>query len=394
MVDYFVKLMSNTLSNTEKLFFISLVLTSGTLFNRELPIAAILMLLSFILLLNKKEIVLNKRCSSLIVCIAFYSCIWLIQNYIYGPFQIFNVIKYCCVLFMPIIVAYANKDKNEFYLRYIFRVILVFSFISNILFFINLLGFSLPSIPTSNPEKRTVFYIESFSESTHYGVGGFRNSGIYWEPGMYQIYMNLLLCFYLYSKEYKHRILIICYLIVSIITTGSVSGYLLCGLILGIYSLSNNSTFVLKLLIIGICAIAIILAIPYMVSMIETKMTVGESYSLRMTDLIDGFGIFLTKPFWGYGIVNEAYLNYSLAEYGLERGDSNGMINLLIDFGVLGCSICVILMCRFFRWITNNIEFKLALPLFAWLLISINTEPMTLHPFFFYLLGIGVSQTN
>ncbi len=60
-----------------------------------------------------------------------------------------------------------------------------------------------------------------------------RNSGVFWEPGAYQVFLNLALLFVMLDKTLKrqYQILLAIILTITIFTTYSTTGYIVCALV-------------------------------------------------------------------------------------------------------------------------------------------------------------------
>lgn len=160
------------------------------------------------------------------------------------PYFITVAIKIIEPLFL-LFVAY-NVDKKHFMNR-IVSCVLLFAIIS--------LGFYLIQIFDANILKRYLVRVPGWELSDFYGTlfytyrgvyAGFRNNGIFTEPGLYQMVLNAALMIELYFAEYlemtkKHYIMSILVLIITILTTGSTTGYMSLGIIFVGFLIRNNT---------------------------------------------------------------------------------------------------------------------------------------------------------
>lgn len=210
-----------------------------------------------------------------------------------------------------------------------------------------------------------------------------RMCGLFHEPGMYQVILNIaLLCAVddvLSNSFTLKKILQIVFLIVAIITTRSTAGYIVMCLVLGILYFRARRLMkkgYQKLLYYS--CVPIVLFIGYKIMMSEvvtTKLsTANISFSIRYNDLLSGILMMLKKPFVGYGYNSQLYEAVSL-RYGMD-GTSNGLIGVAMMFGIPTLLIFVWLLV----YNIKRTAWKIPLVL---LLIFILMEEMTESCFFF-----------
>lgn len=376
-----------------KLFIILIVLTSGTDIAFDSSIPMYLLFLTYILLISTKQISL-KHCNIAVIAIFLFFVIWIIQVIVNGGdlASMITVLKYTATIFMVFSFVLSRPDLREDYFEYLIKCLFAFAIISTILFALIIVGIQLPTIKTSSHNTTTVYYLEHYSHNPFYGLFGFRNAGIYWEPGMYQIYLNLLIVYALQKKEWSFakKILVTGFLILLVLTTGSVSGYLLTVALLVVNAVKNNNRIYIKIFVILFTVVALYYAFPYLENMINNKLTIGKSYDYRVSDIVNGFSLFKTKPIWGYGIVNKVYAQTIESTFGISRsGNSNGMMSILINFGLLGGAVYTFLFIWFFKYINSLMGKGSVLLMIFWLIISLNTEPISAHPFIYYIMSFG-----
>ena len=256
-------------------------------------------------------------------------------------------------------------------------------------------GVPIPTIESSSHTIPTFYYLGAAAYTEEYGFLGYRNCGIFWEPGLYQIYLNFALIYFLYSPKlfYKNKWLVVFYLIFSVYTTGSTTGLFLCAFIIGYYMIFNSKmNNAMKFIVI---TVAIVLSggviYSYLLLNLTTKMD-SASYLARMTDLTFGFEVFKEKPFLGYGIANDIYTAKFSAMFGIERGDSNGLMNLLISFGLIGLVVYVISLYRFAKSCVSIFADRVILLVLLWAIVSLCTEPISTHATVFFFMGIGLGN--
>ena len=227
-----------------------------------------------------------------------------------------------------------------------------------------------------------------------------RNQGLFWEPGILQIYLNML--FFLEAFVFKKSKLFLVLASVLILTTYSTTGLIL--LLFQSFFYFKNSFKNKKIL----APILIILLIPiYLVLSTNVKEKVsGEreaSFQKRMFDLTQPFFIALDYPLTGIGLDliqfqkkrQEFYIssnrlqsiNSSLGVQAkfetTEKGSSNSIMFLL---ACTGFPTTIILLFMFYK--QKIIKSKR----YIWLILltlSVISEPLLLRPFFFLFIISG-----
>lgn len=164
-----------------------------------------------------------------------------------------------------------------------------------------------------------------------------RNSGIFWEPGAFQGYLNLALYFCLFQeknggqKEKKNKIAI---LIIAILSTQSTSGYLVLAMIIMMYYFSKirrkavTWKTILLLILILIAGVALLYS-----PVVQDKFTDNSiSYSIRLNDNLSGLIAVFEKPILGLGYSSSEYTTI-LENLGIS-GNSTGLLIIFQEFGI------------------------------------------------------------
>ena len=227
-----------------------------------------------------------------------------------------------------------------------------------------------------------------------------RNQGLFWEPGILQIYLNML--FFLEAFVFKKSKLLLLLASVLIITTYSTTGLIL--LLFQSFFYFKSSFKNKKVL----APILIILLIPiYLVLSTNVKEKIsGEreaSFQKRMFDFTQPFFIALDYPLTGIGLDlvqfqkkrQEFYIssnrlqsiNNSLGVQAkfetTEKGSSNSIMFLL---ACTGFPTTIILLFMFYKQ-------KIIKPKrYIWLILltlSVISEPLLLRPFFLIFIISG-----
>lgn len=168
-----------------------------------------------------------------------------------------------------------------------------------------------------------------------------RLSGYFWEPGAYEVYLNLELFLYiLLKKDNKIQLAII---LMSIVFCQSAMGYLNCIILLS-YKIVNSSWYnrkfnvKSKMAVMMFIVAAILLAYVFLTKKAETNVE-GDSYFVRMTDLRASIDIFIHNPIFGIGFGNvDEFLKYQGVTV---SGSSNGFLTWAYYTGFVGLT-CVL----------------------------------------------------
>jgi len=382
------------ISFLEKIFLILVFLQTGTALTIDFSFLGYLIITIFILMIIFKKISFNNagRMGLFIIVMLLFYITQVIFNES-GSINLLNLLKHASLFAMVFLYASSKVGTNRLKFNYIIRLIVLFSLISNTLFVLYLFGFNLPITNTIVHNSTSVFYLLTIHYDKLYGIFNYRNGGIYWEPGMYQIYLNLAIIYFLYEKNLssKKRILILTYLVVSVISTGSITGYFLCVAIFILYTFFNNKSLVTKILLGTLAIVSLVVVLPYLGNMYEVKLTTA-SYDHRSSDLNFGFRFFLTNPITGYGPNSDAYYNAYLMYFGSSRGNTNGLVSILIDFGLIGAIIYTYLFIAFISFFSKSYGKNSALLIISWLVLSFLTEPINTHTLIYFILAIGMAN--
>jgi hypothetical protein len=242
------------------------------------------------------------------------------------------------------------------------------------------------------------FYDTERSSLNILGLDFVRNQGWFWEPGINQIYLNILL--YLEGLVFKRNKWVILLTIFAIFTTYSTTGIIIMMIILiFIFKSSIKKNPVLIFL-------AISLVIPFYFiakSNVEEKLETS-SFQKRYFDLIQTISIIKDYPLSGIGLddsffsdfrsshfINNNLLNsfeestsLELKAKSTDKGSSNSITYLMVAMGIPISYF--LLYCLFKQTLFPNRKRILMMII----LISVFTEPLLLRPFFLILIVSGM----
>lgn len=234
-------------------------------------------------------------------------------------------------------------------------------------------------LPISNSVSRHLYFF--FAQGGDYS-GLIRNQGLFWEPGVLQLFMNLYLYILLFEKKGEKRILTF-FVVIVIISTFSTVGLILCVIQLLIYFKPTNKSFY------SLAGFVILVGVFYrllgeqLLQQISYKFTgKGQgSFLARQYDLLSGLNIIHRHPL-GIGFSTEKYLeivrnnpfrfNIDLDH---KRYSTNGLLILFYSSGVFWGIF----------WLTRLLKQRLFKnsPLLVNLILAVSlfSEPLFYTPF-------------
>lgn len=294
------------------------------------------------------------------------------------------VLKLTAVLFM------ANRINIELAAHYFLKII-IFLAITSIPFY--LLGLLFPE------------FIRSFIPLTEVWGGQYRitplyaynfwnfnrNNGVYWEPGAFQIFLNIGLILNFKYKIQNQRIYLII-LTIAIFTTFSTAGYITAALIYLIYTFKH----ILKkprILAGGVLFALLFLFIENKVGVISNKFSDDNySYTRRTMDTASNIDLMFKKPFLGWGFQNNEVL---LTYYNL-KDSSNALFQFGYQFGFV--LFLILIVHYFFQMKRVSTSLFETVGLFIILYLMLSNQNLIFHPVFlcvfFFFSNKGLSQNK
>ena len=304
------------------------------------------------------------------------------------------------------IVHFQNNRNEKIFLDRFYLVLKIIAFHAAINFFLFfLVQNNLSDIVSRDKDVYKTFfnmfyYMPEKSVVSIFNFEFCRNQGLFWEPGILQIYLNML--FFLEAFVLKKNKFILILAGILIVTTYSTTGLILLFLQSFFYFRSSfqNKKILAPILVIFLIPIYIVLS-----TNVKDKIS-GEreaSFQKRMFDLTQPFFIALDYPLTGIGLDlvqfqkkrQEFYIssnrlqsiNSSLGVQAkfetTEKGSSNSIMFLL---ACTGFPTTIILLFMFYK--QKIIKSKR----YIWLILltlSVISEPLLLRPFFFLFIISG-----
>ena len=225
----------------------------------------------------------------------------------------------------------------------------------------------------------------------------YKNSGLWWEPGAYQVFVNLAFIFSVLNNSLNKKIYLI-YLI-TIISIGSTSGFIVFFIIsfcLFFKNLKLNIRSIITSLFLIIIFLLIIINIVIPNLLIKLSIdNVSFSALSRYYDFIISYNLFKENLLFGYGFgsqienaipYGEKFLGYDIY-HAINPTGSDGITMLISQLGIF--SFLIIFFFLFSKYFYSKgyfFGFIISLSTF----ILFNTENFTYSLIFTLLLFYGV----
>lgn len=328
-------------------FCLIVLIASGSLVayrigTNRIDILIVLMGLPFIF-----KAIMKKKHFEFLIIIGLLLSIYYLINFINYPNTGLKLLRYVSLLLIMIVMTLRSRtyDINIYFVFY--RIILFIAAYSLVFFIL----ISILNIPINyihiNPFNSITPYRSYFGvyySLSAVNLGGIwisRNNSIFWEPGLYQVYLNFALYVNLFIKENKKKKGLII-LLLSILSTFSATGIILASILIGYKIIINqkydSKNIPLKLFI----SVLLIVTITSMTGNIlnEKSQSSLQSFESRKSDIILGLAAFVEKPIIGHGYFNEEIFfrmqRNSNVYWDYNRGNSNGIINIAYMQGIIG----------------------------------------------------------
>lgn len=224
-----------------------------------------------------------------------------------------------------------------------------------------------------------------------------RNSGPFWEPGMYVIFLNIIFFYHLFlTKKFPLRKKIV--YLVAILTTFSSTGYIALIFIYLAYSLfvSRSNLSVLYILLL-LAVIPLVFQLDFMESKITAQLNEAEAKdSSRFGAVLLHLRVLSDYPLFGIGTGNM----YKVYEYTDARSVANGLSLVFMCFGIpLGLLYYIL----FYRSCARTMHIYSHKKYLGWiyfllLLILTFSQDISVRIFYFFLIiwgfTVNMKQTN
>ncbi len=195
-----------------------------------------------------------------------------------------------------------------------------------------------------------------------------RVSGIFYEPGIFQVYINAYICILLFHYKLNRKNIYLFFIAVFLLfCTFSVVGYLIFLGILILFSCKKSKLLALILVCLLLISTSFLLSL---------KASNGVSYALRTSEfemILHNVSIF------GHGINCSQKFNFIVDGEVIRREFSNSYFSLMIQLGVFGVLVFLVIIVSIFlkliarkKWVLCGIFFLLLVALSSEMLITSN----------------------
>jgi hypothetical protein len=325
-------------------------------------------------------------------------------NYLQYAFHLLNVTS--CVL---ILMHLKNNREDSYFLdriHFILKLVLYHALVAFVFYFF-LKGYLIKLYGGWGNEyiADSFYYLFFYDTEKHslslFGVEFVRNQGWFWEPGILQIFLNILL--FLEGFIFKRGRWTIPLIIFAILTTYSTAGIFI--MIIVLFFLFMKSIKRNPLLIF--LAISITLPLYYIAKVNIEDKTTGEkvgSFQKRYLDLVQPLSIAIDYPTTGIGLdrdyfqklrsrfqmedgfgkIIQTYTGFERISESTEKGSSNSLTYLMAAMGFPTAFFL------FYCFLKQNLFTKRKGIFMTILIISLFSEPLLLRPFFLILIISGM----
>lgn len=313
------------------------------------------------------------------------------------------------ILFVHFFLNGSNNHENEFF-KFIFRVITALSilfiyslykreivtdfiWVMNLLLLHSIINFTLGFflvqylVPVNTEQINCLTYnyvFFYFSEAKSIGFSFLRNQGVFWEPGVLSVFLNILLFAYLFIKP-NLRLAFLAFLM--IFSTFSTTGLVLS---IVLFVIKLRKSIIRNIYTLFFSLISILFLLPIVIGNIIDKVS-GDgqaSFYWRSFDLLISFQMVAANPIKGIGFGSEVYKKIQeQSQIFLEsdilegRGNTNSIVYIFIVFGIpLAIYILNLLYKQSVFIYRNKFLFFLVI------LTCLSTEPLITSIFFLMIL--------
>lgn len=371
------------------ILFLIISVSGGATFNYLANYVNIIVffIIVFLFITGSKLLLKDYLFSGSISFIIFSSIImfnYFIVDFYIEPIEVIKIIIRFFILSLLILYYKNNKISFEKDLLIVLVIFLIHSVINYvlILFFKEYFTFSNLIGKAKLYSLYKIFYYKStYGESESF----IRNQGFFWEPGVLQIYINILLFI---SIKYKKWIISILSIFV-LISTFSTAGFIIMLIILLNFLVNINEFNIIRLIIIPVIILALF---PTIKKNIIDK-SESSSSSLRRYDFEQSLAMIRNFPLLGIGYSTKDYNKLKLKYYvvsesdynsTLSRGNTNSIMKLFLWFGIPIALLFIIFI--FYQNLFTQNKFII----FFIVILSNFSEPLLFSNFFLLFFASGI----
>lgn len=394
----------------DSLIVFMLVMSTGGLlfvFNRNISYLGFIILLLMAFLFFGKKLSKKKLNTSILTLLSVY--VLFIVNYLFAV----NEQSGSKYMYYLMVISVSVMTVFHFFNNRSFKVLLdiIYSVLKFIMLYgiLNFLAFfliknNLTTITSTYHECETFlnvfFYTTERGIVNLFGIEFCRNQGLFWEPGVYQAFLNIF--FFLEAFVFKRNRVLLVLTAFVVLTTYSTTGLALLMLqgLVYLFAEGKNNRLIFPILLLVSLPIYMVFSLN-----VEEKVQGDKeaSFQKRMFDLTQPLFIALEHPLTGIGLDIEQFqkmrkefhfnshtlqalqeeVGFESKVAGTDKGSSNSVMFL---FATMGFPTALLLLYMFFK--QKIIEQKRWLIILI-MIISVMSEPLLLRPFFFIFIISG-----
>ncbi|MGG5510453.1 hypothetical protein ACPDHN_10920 [Myroides odoratimimus] len=308
------------------------------------------------------------------------------------------------VLLLTIAFLIVNKFDVDLLLYYFLRIVYFLAFMSIIG---SILYILLPSVIQALPVTLNLEKVHFYNGGIFAAIGYvevYRNSGIFREPGVFMIYLNLALAIQLlYFKVYERRYIVV--LSLALFLTLSTAGFLIYALVLMSVYFENASRikFINKFIVVGfaiICTTAV-LSNSFIFDNVFSKIsgdTVKEGSALaRQASIFANIKIFSENMWFGVGLrgFENAFEVATYSLYSIKLGignNTNTLGSIFAVYGIFMGSLIIYLLSKLIAFFSKKalVRFFFTLAIIS----MISNEDLRFSLVFYLLLLLPLKKDN
>ena len=286
-----------------------------------------------------------KRGYHYFIFLLFFIPIFILQKIFLGFVSIFGTIGFLSKLTLGyIVIRYLGSNFKFAY----FNLIFIISLISLFGYAWNYLGNDIPAIYI---EENTTPYADNSGRNIilfHQLSDGLRNSGMFWEPGAFACYINLVFLFYIGKIKplLENNRLKVIIILLALLTTYSTTGYIVLFLI-GLVTIYIEYSKKYGILVIPLFLVFSVIAIvtyensEFLKEKIDNQFEVasnrdkGEFAPDRISAFLFDFHYIKKHPLIGNGLHSKTRFADHPWLQGETLGHGNGFSNFVASMGLL-----------------------------------------------------------
>lgn len=304
----------------------------------------------------------------------------------------------CLRLYIGMIIVTLVSFKT--FTKYFSKILLFLGIASILALPVYLLNLRSPLPPFAAIDGRGIqnFVFFGVSNMNEMYDRGFRNIGLWWEPGAFSVFMNVAFLFSILNKEINVKKYILYFLItLSISSTSGLIVFMLLSLLL---IKLKGQTFIKQVSIVVVAITVsssfLLFAADQLLSKFDSTSTKFVSFLSRYYDVVISYNLFMSYPFFGYGLGTPYDKVISLATNFVGAGvfytsskptGADGITFFIAQVGFLGFFLMwPFLVPAYLKFCGFMSRFIVAISLF----ILFNTENFTYSLIFTVLSFYGV----